>query len=137
MGFSKIWAQPYNKINLIIAGLIILMFAYSGIFSPERNNHPVHCVHEKLLGQPCPTCGISHSFSAIIRGKLKEAKEWNRNGIPLFLFFFIQLIMRVVIIVLNQKTAIPLKAMVYADSAISLLLFLVCFRKLILFWTLY
>ena len=123
MKFPKIWDDPYNKINLIIAGIIILIFFYSGIFSPERNNHPVPCVHEKLLGKPCPTCGISHSFSAIIRGNFKEATEWNRNGISLFLFFFIQLIMRVVITILNGREIVPAKAMLYGDVALSLAYF--------------
>ncbi len=133
MKLPKIWDEPYNKINLIFAGIIILIFAYSGIFSPEKNNHPVPCIHETLTGKPCPTCGISHSFSAIIRGNFKEAKEWNRNGIPIFLFFFIQLIMRIGITTLNQKAIVSERILLFLDVAISLTLFIICFRPLILF----
>ncbi len=133
----KVWGKPYNRINLIFAGIIILVFVYSGIFSAQKNNHPVPCIHEKILGKPCPTCGISHSFSEIIRGNFKEAKEWNRNGIPIFLFFFIQLIMRVGITILNQKKIVSGKTILYFDVVFSLLLFIVCFRRLIPFWTIY
>jgi len=133
----KVWGKPHNRINLIFAGIIILVFVYSGIFSAQKNNHPVPCIHEKILGKPCPTCGISHSFSEIIRGNFKEAKEWNRNGIPIFLFFFIQLIMRVGITILNQKKIVSGKTILYFDVVFSLLLFIVCFRRLIPFWTIY
>lgn len=137
MTFPRIWDNPYNRINLILAGIIILIFAYSGIFSPEKSNHPVPCIHEKLTGHPCPTCGISHSFSAIIRGHLKEAGEWNRNGIPIFLFFFIQLFMRIAITIVNHKAIVPLKTLLCVDVSVSLLLFIYCFRRLLLFWTYY
>lgn len=137
MTFLKVWDKPYNRINLILAGIIILIFVYSGIFSPQTDNHPVPCFHEILTGKPCPTCGISHSFSEIIRGNFKEAKEWNRNGIPIFLFFFIQLIMRVGITILNQKKIVSGKTILYIDVVFSLLLFIVCFRRLIPFWTIY
>ncbi len=137
MIFPKIWDKPYNRINLIFAGIIILIFVYSGIFSPEKSNHPVPCIHERLTGHPCPTCGISHSFSAIIRGNFKEAREWNRNGIPVFLFFLIQLVMRIAITIVNQKAFVPVKTLLYVDVSISLLLFISCFRRLLLFWTYY
>ncbi len=137
MKCPKVWDNPYNKINLIFAGIIILMILYSGIFSPEKSNYPVPCVHEKLTGQPCPTCGISHSFSEIIRGDFEKAREWNRNGIPIFMFFFIQLIMRIGITVINQKTRVPIKTLLYVDVSVSLLLFIYCFRRLLLFWTYY
>jgi len=137
MTFPKVWDKPYNRINLIFAGIIILIFVYSGIFSAQKNNHPVPCIHERILGKPCPTCGISHSFSEIIRGNFKEAREWNRNGIPIFLFFFIQLIMRMGITILNQKTIVSGKTILYVDVVFSLLLFIVCFRRLIPFWTIY
>lgn len=137
MTFHRLWDKPYNRINLILAGIIIMIFIYSGIFSSQKNNYPIQCVHEKILGKPCPACGISHSFSEILRGDFKKAREWNRNGIPIFLFFFIQLIMRAGITFLNQKEIISLKGILYMDVAFSLLLFIICFRRLLPFWIYY
>jgi hypothetical protein len=137
MTSSRLWDKPYNKINLILAGIIIMIFIYSGIFSPQENKYPVQCIHEKILGKPCPTCGISHSFSEILRGNFKKAREWNRNGIPIFLFFFIQLAIRVTITFLNQKEVFPSKGILYFDIAFSLLLFIFCFRRLLPFWIYY
>jgi len=137
MTFPKLWDQPYNKVNLIFAGIIILIFFYSTIFSPEKDNYPVGCIHETLLGKPCPTCGLSHSFSEIIRGNFAEAKKLNRNGILIFLFFLIQLILRSGITFLNQKKIFSLKTILYVDVICSLLLFIFCFRRLLPFWIYY
>ena len=69
--------EPYLVINTLFAGVILLIFAYSGIFSPEKDNYPVTCIHEKITGLPCVSCGLSHSFSLIVRGRIEEAYQWN------------------------------------------------------------
>ena len=87
--------EPYLIINIFLAGVIVLIMIYSGIFSPDTNNYPVACVHEKLTGEPCVSCGLSHSFSLILRGRISDAYEWNRNGMRIFIFFAGQLLMRI------------------------------------------
>jgi hypothetical protein len=137
MKLPGIWDNPYNKINLIFAGIIISIFIYSAAFSAGKSNHPVQCVHEKITGKPCPTCGLSNSFSELIRLRIDSAKEWNQNGIPIFLFFLIQLFLRTGIIILVQKQVIVTRKIVIADVSFSLLLFIISFRRLLTFWTFY
>ena len=132
-----IWDKPYNKINLIFAGIIVMIFVYSGIFSAEKSNHPVQCVHERLTGEPCPTCGLSHSFSEIIRLNFENAREWNQNGIPIFLFFLIQFLLRIGITIIYQNEIFSIKKILYFDISFSIVLFIVCFRRLLAFWTFY
>jgi len=79
--------EPYLIINIIfgrsnIADLFILRF-----FSPDKNSYPVVCIHEKITGEPCVSCGLSHSFSLIVRGRIEEAYKWNHYGMRIFLFF--------------------------------------------------
>jgi hypothetical protein len=93
---GKFLSEPYLIINLSLAGVIILILIYSGIFSPERDNYPVVCIHEKITGVPCVSCGLSHSLSLIIRGRVDEADQWNENGIRVFLFLTLQLLLRIV-----------------------------------------
>ena len=50
---ARFRGEPYLKINIILAGVILLIFAYSGFFSPVTSNYPVQCIHEKLTGEPC------------------------------------------------------------------------------------
>jgi hypothetical protein len=137
MHFSEIWDNTYHKINLIFAGIIIMIFVYSGIFSAEESNHPVQCFHEQITGKPCPTCGLSNSFSEIVRFHFEEAKEWNQNGIPVFLFFLIQLLLRIGIIPIHHNRLLPFKQILFFDVAVSIVLFIICFRRLLAFWTFY
>ncbi len=110
-----------------------MIFLYSGFFSPREDNYPVKCVHKEILGKPCPSCGLSHSFSEIIRGNFKKAREWNLNGFPVFFFFLIQLFLRVLVSVVYARKPVHVQWIIAIDITVSLLLFLYCFRYLILF----
>ncbi len=122
--------ETYLKINLIFAGIIIAIIIYSGIFS-EKNEHPVKCVHFEQTGIKCKTCGISRSFSEIVRFNFNKAKEFNPNGIPVFLFFFVQLVLRIIISFILLKTKIKQNNIMIADIIISVILFIVTFRNLL------
>jgi len=128
--------QGYLLINLIFAGIILAIFIYSGIYSPEGNKHPIKCAHEELLGGKCPTCGMSRGFSAIVRGKINDAIGYQQNSLPVFLFFLIQLIFRVTSIYLVLKSSISLNIISNVDITLSLFLFILTFRNLI-FQTIY
>ena len=119
--------EPYLLINLILTGVILLVFAYSGFFSPVKDNYPVVCVHEKLTGEPCISCGLSHSFSLIVRGKISEAYDWNIYGLRVFIFFSAQLLMRIVFSVFYIKHPDYGKQLITYDIAVSIMLFLVSF----------
>lgn len=124
---KKSGREPYIIINLILAGVIALIFAYSGFFSPEKNDYPVACIHEKLTGQPCESCGLSHSFSLILRGRISDAYNWNIYGLRVFLFFAFQLIMRVVFSILWLKFQNIRRELIIYDIAGSSIIFLIAF----------
>lgn len=119
--------EPYHIINIIFAGVIVMVLFYSGIFSPEKNNYPVVCIHEKLTGEPCISCGLSHSFSLIIRGRITEAYEWNPYGMRVFLFFVSQLIFRIDFLRLSVMHPENRKHLVIYDSIASGVIFLITF----------
>jgi hypothetical protein len=123
--------EPYLLINFILAGVVILIFIYSGIFSPENNDYPVVCVHEKLTGEQCVSCGLSHSFSLIIRGKISEAYDWNVYGLRVFIFFAAQLVMRIIFSIFYLKYPETNDHLIKYDIAVSAMLFLVCFLPFI------
>jgi hypothetical protein len=129
---SGIRNEPYILINIILAGVIVLIVAYSGIFSPEKNDYPVVCIHEKLTGEPCISCGLSHSFSLIVRGRISEAYEWNMYGMRVFLFFASQLILRIFFSIVYMKDVPIRKYLIITDSAGSALIFLLAFWPYIL-----
>jgi hypothetical protein len=119
--------EPYLQVNLIFTGVIMLVFAYSGFFSPASDNYPVVCIHEKLTGEPCVSCGLSHSFSLIVRGRISEANEWNIYGLRVFIFFAAQLLMRIGFSVFYIKYPETGKQLITYDIAVSIMLFIVSF----------
>jgi len=123
--------EPYLLINFILAGVVILIFLYSGIFSPDKNSYPVVCVHEKLTGEECVSCGLSHSFSLIIRGEISEAYDWNVYGLRVFIFFAAQLVMRIIFSIFYLKYPETNNQLITYDIAVSAMMFLVCFLQFI------
>jgi hypothetical protein len=119
--------EPYLIINIILAGVIVLIFAYSGFFSPVKDNYPVVCLHEKLTGEPCVSCGLSHSFSLILRGQVKEACQWNRYGMQIFLFLVAQLVLRVAFSVFYLKYPDTRKQLIITDCIGSGIIFFIAF----------
>ena len=134
--FSGIRNHPYLIVNLVFAGVILTIMVYSGIFSPDKNNYPVICIHEKLTGLPCFSCGLSHSFSLIIRGRIEEAYQWNIYGMRVFVFFALQLLMRIVFSLIYNKYENIRKYLIRYDIAGSVLIFAIAFypffRQLVL-----
>ena len=119
--------EPYIFINIFFAGVILLIIAYSGIFSPDKDNYPVVCIHQKLTGQPCFSCGLSHSFSLIVRGRINEAYQWNIYGMRVFLFFASQLILRIVFSIFYLKFTDTRKQLILVDCIGSGIIFLFAF----------
>ena len=124
--------EPYLIINTFFTGVIILIFIYSGFFSPEKNNYPVICLHEKLTGEQCVSCGLSHSFSLIVRGKIEEASDWNIYGLRVFLFFASQLLLRVVFSIYYLMQPASRKQLIVIDSIGSGLIFIIAFLPFIM-----
>jgi hypothetical protein len=124
---SRLRNEPYLIINMVFTGVILLIIAYSGFFSPEKDNFPVVCLYEKLTGEPCFSCGLSHSFSLIVRGRLNEAHQWNIYGLRVFLFFTAQFIMRVAFSIFYLRFPDTRKQLIIVDCVGSGLIFLISF----------
>jgi hypothetical protein len=124
--------ESYLIISTIFAGVILLIFAYSGIFSPVKDNYPVMCIHEKITGLPCVSCGLSHSFSLIVRGKITEAYQWNQYAMRIFLFFAAQLILRVAFSIFYRRYTETRKQLIIIDCVGSGIMFLIAFWPFII-----
>jgi len=121
--------KTYLAINAIFAGIIILVFIYSGFFNPEKSEYPLRCIHEQVTGEPCPSCGLSRSFSSIIRGNLDQALMYNEYGMRIFLFFLLQLVMRISNIVFILRKPLLIRNLIIADSVIAVITFLLAFGQ--------
>lgn len=120
-------ARPYFILNLILAGVILLIMGYSLFYSPDENRYPVPCVHEKLTGEPCPSCGLSHAFSLIVRGRIDEALDWNSYSLQVFIFFAVQLLMRLSLALVALKVIVNLRSIAVTDAVVSAVMTLTAF----------
>ncbi len=111
--------RAYFAVNAILAGVILLIMGYSVFYSPDENNYPVVCIHEKLTAEQCPSCGLSHAFSLIIRGRIDEGLQLNSASLRVFLFFALQLVMRLALGARSLVTVRWLKQMTRGDALIS------------------
>lgn len=119
--------RPYYIVNLSLAGIIMMVFIYSGLFSAKEDNHPVPSFYEKITGEPAPSSGLSRAFSEIVRGNLDAARGYNKDSLLIFSFFLIQIMQRLFVTLLLYKQIPRIQYLFSADLAISILLFLFCF----------
>jgi hypothetical protein len=125
--------EPYLIFNIALAGVIMLIMIYSGIFSPDKNDYPVVCIHEKLTGEPCVSCGLSHSISLILRGRIDEAYQWNQNGMRIFIFFAAQFFMRIIFSRVYLSNPDSRNQLITYDIIGSSLLFLTTFMPFLIY----
>jgi hypothetical protein len=108
--------------------VLILILAYSALFSPEKKNHPIPSGSRFFSNAAVPSTGLSRSFSAIMRFRFHDARQYNPHGIGVFMFFFIQIFMRAVALVLvSHVPERSLRTLFYADAGVSAALFVACF----------
>jgi hypothetical protein len=127
--------DAYFTVNIILAGVILLIMGYSVFYSPDKDNYPIVCIHEKITGQPCPSCGLSHAFSLIVRGRFDEALMWNHYSIKVFIFFVIQFLMRLGLAAFLFRRRLKTRVVQYVDSSISALMAIAAFYQfLVMEW---
>jgi len=123
---KELFIKNYKLINLLFAGIFGMVFLYSGIFSAQKNNHPIPSA---CIVKPCASTGLSRGFSEIVRFNFTSAKKYNKNAIPVFLFFLIQFSLRIIIVFILKK--LDAKKILYSDIFISSILYFYCFYGLI------
>ncbi|HHJ09816.1 MAG TPA: hypothetical protein ENK25_02865 [Bacteroidetes bacterium] len=126
--------RSYQTVNIVFFVLLPLVFVYAALFSPDNSHYPIPSFYNRYMSEQSPTTGLSHSFSAIVRGNLHDAKNLNPYGIRIFLFFFLEWIFRTVAFFSLKKEWIPYTKLLQADILASTILFTCCFGRLLLFW---
>ncbi|HUW05104.1 MAG TPA: hypothetical protein VMW01_02485 [Williamwhitmania sp.] len=87
--------DPYIQINLIFAGVVVAMLIYSGIFTGQ-GGHPIPSFYEMITGTTSPSSGLSRAFSELVRFNVVKARALNSHAVSLFLFFVVELLLRIV-----------------------------------------
>jgi hypothetical protein len=116
--------RNYRIINLLFAGIILLVILYALIFN---GSYPVPSA-QVFTTQHLPSSGLSRSFSAIVRFDIKKAVQFNPYGVRIFSFFIVQLLLRLLTFMMTiRMTDYKLQRMIIMDIVLSVLLFGICF----------
>ena len=123
---NNLFVKNYKIINILFAGIFGIIFLYSGIFSAQKNNHPIPSA---CIVKPCSSTGLSRGFSEIIRFNFESAKKYNKNAIPIFTFFLVQLILRLFLVKILTNT--NARALLFIDVFISVSFYIYSFSGII------
>jgi len=115
----RIPERSQHHLAILISTLLVLLFV------PMIPHVPHFCLMKKLLGIPCPGCGISHSIMAALRFDLTKAWVFNPAGISVALLFCYQIVARPVAIALPQAARVVSSISRYGSNITVVLLFLV------------
>jgi len=118
---AKLHVSERNQHHLAIlvsTALVLLLV-------PIIPHVPHFCLMKKILGIPCPGCGISHSAMAAFQFDLASAWSANPAGIGVALLFSFQIIARPVAIALPRASAAVSSISRYGSNFSVILLFLV------------
>ncbi len=126
------FTHPYSIINLCMITILLLLFVYSGIFSPEKNNYPIQSACIALPDGDCISTGMSRAFSAIVRLHFREAIQYNPYSIRVFTFFFLQFLFRISTFVIFVRKTISLKILILTDVIVSLIIYVILFQHFII-----
>ncbi len=124
--------HPYLIVCMAFALLLPGVFIYAALVPPVGGKHPLPCSHVLLVGESCASCGLSGSFSFLMRGQVKAALRVYPPGLAVFLFFGIQFFMRLAAGLAYIKQWLPPAVLLWSDVGISLCLFLWAFVPLLL-----
>lgn len=121
--------DSYQILHIIFAVIILAVMVYSAVFSPSSGDHAIPSQYRVLTGESTASTGMSRAFSCIVRLDFNKALSYNPYSLSVFAFFFVQLWMRVLFFIFYSRWGD--KRLVAGDVALSVVLFLWCFKDLI------
>ena len=125
--------DSYRIINIIFAGVIGLVFIYSCLFLPENGSHIIPSFYTDITGDSSPSLGLSRAFSALVRGDLALANQFNPHALNIFAFFGFQFLYRLISLKVDSISFFNRKRWIQIDIVLTIVLFLIAFYPLIRF----
>jgi hypothetical protein len=111
--------RSQNHFAILISTALILLLV------PIIPHVPHFCLMKKLLGIPCPGCGISHSIMAAFQFDLTRAWFANPTGIAVALLFSFQIVARPLAIAQPRAAGVVSSISRYGSNFSVILLFAV------------
>jgi hypothetical protein len=118
----------YLLFNRIIAATFAAIIIYFLAF-PLFGDYTLKCVVLERTGHLCIGCGLTRGIHQALLFNFNKALEWNDSSLLITFFFVFVLISRFVINrIIKNKSEKRIQVIIYTDTAITILLFVFCFR---------
>ena len=86
--------RPWMRVMLAVSGLSLLgLFGVARFLSPDPSGFGTHeqlgmmpCGFKLMFGIPCPSCGMTTSWSWLVRGEISHACQTHFGGVLLGVF---------------------------------------------------
>lgn len=89
-------ASSYHT-NILLSNVLVLLMLMVFYHANETASFlPNFCLFERITGKACPFCGCSRAVGACMHYEMDKAWAYNRAGVLLFVYFLIQIPMRLV-----------------------------------------
>ena len=117
--------------NILFSNIFIILAFFSlHSCSDQLASIPHVCVFQKVLGIPCPGCGITRSLFSIVNGDMFLAWQYNPTGLLIFLFILMQIPLRIIALKFQNTAEMISKISRTGSIIVICLLFLVWVLKL-------
>ncbi len=117
----------YRIINIILAGVLGLIFLYSGFF--VATDYALGCYYKSEFGINCVSCGFSRDFANFTHLNFNDSL--NQYSLGLFSFFIFQLLLRFIFIFWKRENE---KFVFKVDLSLTILLLLLFVGPYFLAW---
>lgn len=67
-----------------VGGYILLPFVFLCVPTSWFEGGPTFCLFRRILGRPCPGCGMTRALSCVLHGDLQRAFTYNRLVVVVF-----------------------------------------------------
>ena len=88
---------------IVIAALIDVDAGLAVIPIKNGLHSPRLCLFHLFFGIDCPFCGLTRGFSSIAHGNFRDAIEFNRMSLAVFVFFIAQIFYRSYILIRGSE----------------------------------
>jgi len=120
--------RTYLTVNTVLTLAIILIFLYSLIFHGDNGNYPIPSFSRSLTGEDTISTGLSRSFSELVRFNFSAAAGYNPYGLRIWLFFVVELVMRLFVSMLLALRPIQrINLLIIIDATQAIILFIISF----------
>ena len=81
--------EQARRLNLLCSGMVVIIVVALALNRLESLPH--FCLFQRVLGIPCPGCGILHSLNASFHGDFRRAWTANPAGLMLAVTLLFQI----------------------------------------------